>query len=106
MSAEGVYESKRPPPTVVYFQSTPNHSWPTNVLCNAKKIFGTPLHALTIERRDPNTYLGLEARLNTITAGGFGPPGQFQRTLGFRIGMPTGAGFVAASLGAALGFLG
>ena len=93
-------------PTVVYFQSTPNRSWPTDVLCSAEEISGALLHALTTERRDPNTYLGLEARLNTISAGGLGPQGNSRGHWALGFGMPTGAGFVAASLGAELGFLG
>ena len=75
-------------PTVVYFQSTPNRSWPTDVLCNAEEISGTHLHALTTERRDPNTYLGLEARLNTISAGGLGPQGNSRGHWAFGLECP------------------
>ena len=50
-------------PTFVHIQSATNHSWPTNVLCNAKQISGTPLSALTTELRDPNTKVGLGGHL-------------------------------------------
>ena len=93
-------------PNVVYFQSTPTRSWPTDVLCSAEEISGALLHALTTERRDPNTYVGLGGHLEHNQRKWRWSPGQVQRTLGCGTGMRTAAGFVAACLGAALGLFG
>ena len=93
-------------PTFVHIQSATNHSWPTNVLCNAEQISGTPLSGLNTELRDPNTYVGLGGHLEHIQRKWRWSPGQVQRTLGCGTGMRTAAGFVAACLGAALGLFG
>ena len=78
-------------PTFVHIQSATNHSWPTNVLCNAEQISGTPLSALNTELRDPNTYVAPEAILSTISAGGVDPRASPHWALGLACALVLGS---------------